>query len=353
MDRRQKALVKRLASVFVPLLILFVITVVGSVGYVSYRITHPVRRPVRNTPFTYERLLQRPIWDDVTWNGARGATISGWIMFQDHPAPTVVLTHGYGTNREVLLSSAFKLWEAGYFVVAYDLRGHGASSVDATSLGPAELDDLMATVKYARDAKNEAGEALSDGRVGLFGIDLGGFISLAAAARDEEIRAVAADTIYPSQDDYIKYQTKSLIGADSAPNSSFLENGLIQSAITVALSLTAEGGTRPPSAKEAFAKIGARPVLLFVGKTSPLYGLWKAAAPAAGNARTVELEASRSGRALFKRESIEYDQTLVDFFTAAPDFLPPSRPVIDRGDEETSGMPATKPDKKARQPVPH
>src|SRR5262245_38475529 len=121
MDRRQKTLLKRILSVFLPLAILIVVTIVGINGYMAYKMTHPGRRPVRNTPLSYEQLLQKPIWDEKSWSGSGGTQMSGWLLYQDHTAPTIILSHGYASNRESLLGPSFRLWDAGYNVIAYDL----------------------------------------------------------------------------------------------------------------------------------------------------------------------------------------------------------------------------------------
>ena len=63
MNRHRKILLKRILSVFVPILILLVLAVVGTNAYFVYQMLHPTRRPVINTPLGYEQLLQKPIWD--------------------------------------------------------------------------------------------------------------------------------------------------------------------------------------------------------------------------------------------------------------------------------------------------
>src|SRR5262245_21662172 len=195
MDRRQKALFKRILSVFVPLVILLLLSVVGTDAYFAYRLVRPPKESVINTPQGYEQILQKPIWDEKSWPGSAG-TIDGWLIYQDHPAPTIILSHGYASNREEMLSTSYRLWDVGYNVVAYDLRAHGNSAQKDSSLGPSELDDLKATITYVKGLKNDAGVALYDGHIGLFGVDLGGFISLTAGAQDPDVKAVVTDTIY-------------------------------------------------------------------------------------------------------------------------------------------------------------
>jgi pimeloyl-ACP methyl ester carboxylesterase len=326
MDRRQKALLKRILSVFVPLAILLVLSVAGTDIYFAYRILHPPKEPVINTPQGYEQVLQRPIWDEKSWPGAGGTTMSGWLIYQDHPSPTVILTHGYGSNREEMLSTSYRLWDVGYNVVTYDVRGHGNSSVATSSLGPAELDDLKATIVYAKNLRNDAGTSLSDGRVGLFGVDLGGFVSLSAAAEDPDIRAVVVDTVYPTQRDYLKYQAKTIVGDMGPPNSSVFEMGLFQSLLSTTVGLMAKRGTQPLPAATAINELGERPVLVIISQASPLGQYTRLVTAAAPSAKVLELGRTHSGAVLLKQDQQTYDDAVVAFFTEVNDFTPPSRP---------------------------
>jgi pimeloyl-ACP methyl ester carboxylesterase len=326
MDRRQKALLKRILSVFVPLVILLLISFVGTDMYFAYKMVHPNRRPVINTPQGYEQILQKPIWDEKSWPGGHGTEVSGWLIYQDHPAPTTILSHGYDSNREELLSTSYKLWDAGYNVIVYDLRGHGESAVAKSSLGPAELDDLLATIEYAKQLKTDAGVTITDGRIGLYGVDLGGFISLTAAANDPAVKAVAVDCPYPSQEDFYRFLAKSLIGDKGPPNSSVVEGGFFQSMLSRTAELVTEGGATPMNAGDAFAKLGDRPVLVILGKQSPLYPLAKSTAALAPNAKVLELERSRSYSTLIKKDGEAYDEAVVAFFSQVPELTPPARP---------------------------
>ncbi|NUT54980.1 MAG: alpha/beta fold hydrolase [Thermoleophilia bacterium] len=83
--------------------------------------------------------------------------------------PGVVVLHGLAGNRGTveLLSTSFA--EAGFAVLAYDARGHGASGGVITLAGPREVADLRAI----RNAF--AGRAdVSDTKIGAWGISYGG-----------------------------------------------------------------------------------------------------------------------------------------------------------------------------------
>jgi len=336
MDRRQKALLKRAMAVFVPLVVFLTTSIVGADVYLSYRMVNQERRAVINTPQGYEQILQKPIWDEKTWPGAHGSTMSGWLIYQEQPSPTIILSHSFGSNREELLSTSFRLWDQGYNVIAYDLRGHGNSSEARTTLGLSELDDLVATIEYAKTLKNDAGVAISDGRIGLYGIDMGGFISLSAAANDPAVKAVAVDTIYESQEEWYRYLTKAQLGSATTPGSSLVEIGAFQSLISMTLGFFGVRGTTPMPAAEAFQKLGDRAVLIVTSKASPLAVYSRAAAALAPKAKVLELDRTRAGSSLIKQDGVVYDDAIVAFFLEAPDFAPAARPNYVRPGENAA-----------------
>lgn len=342
MDRRQKALLKRAMAVFVPLIVFLTVSIVGADVYLAYRMVNPERRAVINTPQGYEQILQKPIWDEKTWPGGGSTMMSGWLIYQDQPSPTVILSHAFGSNREELLSTSFRLWDQGYNVIVYDLRGHGNSSVARTTLGLGELDDLLATIAYAKNLKNDAGVGLSDGRIGLYGVDMGGFISLTAAADDPAVKAIAVDTIYPSQEEWYRYLTKAQIGSTSPPGSSLVEVGAFQSLLATTLGFYGVKGTKPIPAAEAFSKIGDRPLLIVTSKSVQLGSYSRAAAALAPNAKVLELDRTRSGASLIKQDAMVYDDSIVSFFTQATDFTPPARPKYTRPGEPAAGTTAAR-----------
>lgn len=90
--------------------------------------------------------------------------------------PVVVLVHGYAGERTQTLPTAERLVEAGYTVVAPDLRAAGASDGDTTSLGWHEAADVAAVVRWV-------GEHLGDQQPVLYGFSMGGAAILGAAGR--------------------------------------------------------------------------------------------------------------------------------------------------------------------------
>ena len=133
MDRRQKALIKRIASIFVPLLILIVVSLFGTAGYFAYRMVHPERRAVINTPEGYQQILKKPNWDEKTWAGAGGTQMTGWLLYHNYAVPVIILSHGYGYGTRYGHLSGFAV-KPGQRVRRGDVIGYVGST--GRSTGP-------------------------------------------------------------------------------------------------------------------------------------------------------------------------------------------------------------------------
>ncbi|MFD3972693.1 alpha/beta fold hydrolase [Streptomyces cyaneofuscatus] len=85
--------------------------------------------------------------------------------------PVVVLAHGWGGSRRVWSPVTDRLLRGGFPVIAYDLRGHGASTVGSLGVSAEAMTaDLAAVVEYA------GGASIVVGHSG------GGFAALSLAA---------------------------------------------------------------------------------------------------------------------------------------------------------------------------
>jgi pimeloyl-ACP methyl ester carboxylesterase len=103
---------------------------------------------------------------------------------------TIVLLHGYGMTKESMVAWVFLLAQAGYRVVAIDLRGHGDSTGARVGFGTFEAADLTQALDYLIAHK------LCDERVGVLGLSYGATMALHWAARDPRVRTVVSIAPY-------------------------------------------------------------------------------------------------------------------------------------------------------------
>lgn len=323
-SKKTRVTLKRILWVFIPAVLVFAVGIGALDFYLIHRLTHPPRTQIYGSPRDFQVILQKPMWFEEKWKNSDSTQTVGWLLSRGKAAPAIILSHGYGSNRSELLTLSFELWKAGYHVLLYDLRGHGESPVKWSGLGSYELDDLLSALNFLRGRTNDKGEALLDGRVGLYGVDLGGYVSLVASRQDPMIKAVAVDSVYPDVSHFVNYQLKEMIGSDSNLANRLVDskwtNGIIELGMQLYLMRREDSAT----AVDSLAMASGRKLLFITAKngaglttmTRDMYGTAKE------NKQLVEVERSRLDR-LYDKASSEYDTRVVAFFKEAIPVAPP------------------------------
>ncbi len=107
---------------------------------------HPVHRQPVWTPADLELT-----YEDAQLVADDGTLLRGWLIPASAAKATVIYCHGYAEHRGQVLSLLCPLVENGYNVVAFDLRGHGQSQGHTLGFGTAEMKDLQAICRLARE----------------------------------------------------------------------------------------------------------------------------------------------------------------------------------------------------------
>lgn len=155
--------------------------------YAAFQFTHASRTPISRSP---REVAERV--EDVTLRASDGVALHGWY-FPGAGERAAVLVHGKDSNRldsDGLTFVARTLHQAGYAVLAFDLRGHGASEGDRFSLGHHERKDIAAAV----DHLVARGHPL--GRIALVGESMGASAAIQALRLRPGVGAVVADSAY-------------------------------------------------------------------------------------------------------------------------------------------------------------
>ncbi len=126
-------------------------------------------------------------FENVTFPSRDGVFLSGWYIPSQNGG-TIILTHGYGSNRLGLADQAKVLAQHGFGVLMYDMRGHGDSAVAPSTRGWLEVNDVLGALDYLKQRPG-----VDSTRIGAFGFSIGGQATLRAAALAVEIKAVVAD----------------------------------------------------------------------------------------------------------------------------------------------------------------
>jgi alpha-beta hydrolase superfamily lysophospholipase len=114
--------------------------------------------------------------------------LRGWFIPAPHPKGTIVFCHGYAGDCSPDLIYAPDFHRAGYNLLLFDFRGHGASDGAYTSLVYFERGDLLDALDFLRSR--------GIARVGLMGFSMGGAIALTTAPLSPMVVGVISDCTF-------------------------------------------------------------------------------------------------------------------------------------------------------------
>lgn len=170
--------------------------------------THP-----RSVVSEIDPVSQGIYYEVVTYVGADQIPIEGWLMpvidakavlqekervlFAKRPA--VVLVHDFGQRREQVLPMIKPLHDAGYVVLAMNLRGGGPKAVSGETFGLQESIDVKNGIELLRRRP-----FVDPKRVAIVGFGTGASAALLAAATDPQIVAVVAYNPMKDSDEVIR-----------------------------------------------------------------------------------------------------------------------------------------------------
>jgi pimeloyl-ACP methyl ester carboxylesterase len=198
----------RLAKVFSALLalLLFALISISTIsGFLLYQILRPARNPAS---FDLSVMMGHPA--TFSFPVAGGAQREGWLFPGLRGAPTVVVCHGYLSQRADVLTLVTALQDHQFNVFLFDFSGHG-TSLGLTSLGYRETDELRAALQ-ALSTRDD----VDTQNFGLWGVDMGGYAALKVAESDPRIKAVAVDDAYDDPRAMLEIEAKKS-GLNSLP----------------------------------------------------------------------------------------------------------------------------------------
>jgi pimeloyl-ACP methyl ester carboxylesterase len=186
--RLSQALLAAAALLGFVLLALFLIS-----GVVLYRVLSP---PTAGGELSPETLLGRPTV--IPFSSPAGAS-EGWFFPGRSTAPTIILCHGYLSNREELLTLVTALQEHQYNVFVFDFSGHGRNK-RFTTLGYRETQELLGAISAVATRSD-----VDRTRFGVWGTSLGAYAAGSAAAGEMRVRAIVLDSVYEDPVDMLDH----------------------------------------------------------------------------------------------------------------------------------------------------
>ncbi len=167
-----------------------VLAALGMAGSQVYRVTHPDRQP--DLALNLATTLSKA--EDVTFTSTDGVRLKGWLFHGAAGSAPVVLCHDLGESKNAVVNIAIALNKAGFTVLAFDFRGHGASGGDGSTLGVQEVRDVLGAVDFVANLPKADVDAR---KIGIFGAGMGAHAAVLAAAERPSLRVLVLDGLWP------------------------------------------------------------------------------------------------------------------------------------------------------------
>jgi pimeloyl-ACP methyl ester carboxylesterase len=187
--------------------LIFIVLLLGAIYvaicYIFAQMTlNPSRQPVAVSPADYG--LE---YEEVEFDSLEGLRLKGWFIPGD-PRKVLLLTHPMYCNRHgflvrnkspligvktdiELLLSVRALNKAGYSVLTFDFRNHGASEDGMTGVGLNECQDVLGALDYLEGRPDLQAPDLGGPELGLVAFCMGANAAIIAMSRDPEAFARA------------------------------------------------------------------------------------------------------------------------------------------------------------------
>jgi alpha-beta hydrolase superfamily lysophospholipase len=165
----------------------------------THRFQFPDRENGGLTPASFDLAFE-----ELSFRSGDGVDLDGWWVPAAEPAGTVVMVHGLNRTRVEMARKLPFVHELGWNAVLFDLRHHGKSGGEATTLGVREKEDVRAAADLARER--------SAGPIVLWGISLGGASAVLAAADDPLVAGVICDSSWGYLPDTVAHHVQLLRG---------------------------------------------------------------------------------------------------------------------------------------------
>ncbi len=181
-------------NIFSAIIVSITLAILFLSSYFTYSWTQSILHPARFSP-TGNYLKENNIeYQDIELITKDGIKLSAWYTPPKNGA-VILIAHGYNDNRTESLYVLFAKHD--YGVLAWDFRAHGNSEGEISTLGYYEQLDVEAALDFAL-----AQEGVE--HIGAWGGSMGASTVLLTASERNEIKAVVADSAYPSLEDVLK-----------------------------------------------------------------------------------------------------------------------------------------------------
>ena len=153
-------------------------------------------------------------FENISFQSDEGTDLSGWYM----PAETsdsdsekaVIFVHGHGADRREGMRWFKAVHQAGFNILAFDLRNLGKSTKSFSTMGYFEQRDVIGALDYLQQQKKIQS-------IGIFGTSMGAATSIMAMVDDPRIAAGVFEAGWANLDDLYGEIIEQYMGLPSFP----------------------------------------------------------------------------------------------------------------------------------------
>ncbi|WEK53648.1 MAG: alpha/beta fold hydrolase [Candidatus Cohnella colombiensis] len=184
-------------------------------AYVAWLLTHPFVTPLQSNP----RAAVQLEYSEVTFPSSDEATkVDGWWIPASGSRQSVILSHGFGTNREEpwvpMYELANLLHQQNYNVLMFDYGFASENHRTVATGGLLESQQLRGAIQYVRSLGND--------EVFVWGFSMGAGIALQAALQGEPIDAMILDSTFLFNEDTLYYNLQKYLKLPKYPSVSLI-----------------------------------------------------------------------------------------------------------------------------------
>jgi len=186
-------------------LAVLIVAVGGASGFITYKILSQRNETDRITP---DAIFQTS-YVNLSFADRMGQEHDGWLLVGLTGAPAIILCHGYDSNRSDLLVLGNVLQSNHFNAYVFNFQGPKVKD-RFTDLGLTQVEVLQAAI-----GKVTQQPGVNANRVGLFGLNSGGYAALAVAEQNSLVKTLVVDTIYDDPRVMFDAQVEQLFGGTS------------------------------------------------------------------------------------------------------------------------------------------
>lgn len=205
-------------ALFLSILFFLIFCFVALHAYIAWVLSNPTVAPLYSNP----KQAVGMEYEDITFPAVDGSRImQGWYVPADSgdSKKTIVLSHGYGANREETWVPMYDLahyaHRLNFNVIMFDYGFASHNSKEVATGGKKETQQLLGAVQYAKQKGAE--------QVVVWGFSMGGGTALQAALISDDIDAMILDSAFLLQPDTLYHNIRQNIALPRHPSLEILQ----------------------------------------------------------------------------------------------------------------------------------